>query len=243
MLKLKLQYFWSPDAKSWLIRKDLMLVKTKSTRRSGWQRMRWLNSIADSMDMNLSKLWETAEDRGAWRAAVRQQRGMEMSWTWLSNWTTIGVIRTHPHTPAAGGLSAHVPRFYMSNIWAQRTGCNSDPSNMEVCQWGQGTISHLLCVCVRHPLQLTRPFHMVLSCRLLNGPWRSRVGPWGPDMVSDQLEISQDRARRSRSIVLLRFALNSGSTHDWIADDYDWLIFYYSLALCQILLCYLTSSA
>ena len=128
--------------------------------------------------MNLSKLWETVEDRGAWRAAVRQQRGIEKSSTWLSNWTTtIGVIRTHPHTPAAGGLSAHVPRFYISNIWAQRTGCNSDPSNMEVCQWREGTISNLLCVCVV-PCNLRGPF-----------TWSSHVGfsmalggvGWGPE--------------------------------------------------------------
>ena len=67
MLKLKLQYFGH------LMRtteKILMLGKIEGKRRRGQQRMRWLDSITDSMDMNLSKLLKTVEDRGAWHAAV-----------------------------------------------------------------------------------------------------------------------------------------------------------------------------
>ena len=48
----------------------LMLGKIEGRRRKGWQRMRWLDRITDSMDMNLSKLWETVEDRGAWHAEI-----------------------------------------------------------------------------------------------------------------------------------------------------------------------------
>ena len=67
MLKLKL---WSPDAKRQLIRKDPMLGKIEGKRRKGWQRMRRLNRITDSMGMNLSKLQEIVEDRGAWCVEV-----------------------------------------------------------------------------------------------------------------------------------------------------------------------------
>jgi len=71
MLKLKLQYFSHLMQRADVLKKTLMLGKTKGRRRRGGQRMRWLDSIIDSMDMNLSKLWETV-DRGAWHATVHR---------------------------------------------------------------------------------------------------------------------------------------------------------------------------
>ena len=68
---------WTPEAKHQLTEKDLDAEKVEGKRRE-LQKMRWLDSIADSMDMNLSKLQETAEYRGAWYAAVH---GVSKSWT------------------------------------------------------------------------------------------------------------------------------------------------------------------
>ena len=85
MLKLKPGYFghlmWRADS----LKKTLMLGKTEGNRRKGWQKMRWVDSITDSIDINLSKLQEVVKDREAWCAVVC---GVTKSRKWLSDWMT-----------------------------------------------------------------------------------------------------------------------------------------------------------
>ena len=92
ILKLKLQYFgylmWRADS----LEKTLMLGKIEGGRRCGWQRMRWLDGIANSMGLNLNRLQEFVMEREAWRTVVH---GITKSRTWLSDWTELTMATKH----------------------------------------------------------------------------------------------------------------------------------------------------
>ena len=168
MLKLKLQYFGHLMAKEpthW--KRPWYWERLKAKGEGRWQRMRWLDSITNSMDTNLSQLQEIAKDRGAWRAAVH---GVTKNWTQLSNWETT----TKQHVREKQGLWLETFFFFFFEIFFLKVFIWLHQVLVVACGIFFVAVCKLLIVACRGLSSLTResnlgPLHWKLSV-LATGP-------------------------------------------------------------------------